>query len=157
MAAILLVLAVLGLVVLGDAVIENTAGTDLSLFGQHISGLTTGGMLALAAALGALTTCLLLLTFAASNRRRGRRKELRSGQHDLEDRIADLERENSDLRTQPVTAGTAGGAARPAPAAAPDRQADVAAQGAQSQPVPPPPPASAPPAAPPPAAAKDRP
>ena len=146
MAAILLVLAVLGLVVLGDAVIENTAGTDLSLFGQHISGLTTGGMLALAAALGALTTCLLLLTFAASNRRRGRRKELRSGQHDLEDRIADLERENSDLRTQPVTA-----------AAAPDRQADVAAQGAQSQPVPPPPPASAPPAAPPPAAAKDRP
>jgi len=123
MAAILLVLAVLGLVVLGDAVIENTAGTDLSLFGQHISGLTTGGMLALAAALGALTTCLLLLTFAASARRRGRRKELRSGQHDLEDRIADLERENSDLRTQPVPPPPPASAppAAPPPAAAKDR------------------------------------
>jgi uncharacterized integral membrane protein len=152
MAAILLVLAVLALVVLGDAIVENTASTDFTLFGQHIAGFTHGGSLAIAAALGALATCLLLLAFAASSRRRSRRKELRSSQHDLEDRIADLERENADLRTQPVGA-TVGGGTRPAPAAPQTRQA-VPPEPPRSEPVAPVTPASAPP---PPAAVHERP
>ena len=144
MAAILLVLAVLALVVLGDAIVENTASTDFTLFGQHIAGFTHGGSLAIAAALGALATCLLLLAFAASSRRRSRRKELRSSQHDLEDRIADLERENADLRTQPIGASRSG--ARPATVEAPAAGADVPRPVAKSQPVPPSPRPSGPPA-----------
>jgi hypothetical protein len=161
MTAILLVLAVLGLVVLGDAVFENTTSTDFTLFGQQLDGFAQGGLLAMSAALGALTTCLLLLSFAASSRRRARRKELRSSQHDLEDRIVDLERENADLRAQPVAASRSG--ARPAASEAPAAGADVPQPVAKSQPVPPPPRASGPPATappqpvPPPTAAHDRP
>jgi hypothetical protein len=133
MAALLLVLAVLGLVVLGDAIVENTASTDLTLFGQRFEGFTLGGWLALAAALGALATCLLLLTFAASTRRRARRKELRTSQHDLEDRIAELERENADLRGQAVSADSAD--ARSVPAEAPPPRAHVAPSAARNQPA----------------------
>jgi len=144
MTAILLVLAVLGLVVLGDAVFENTTSTDLTLFGQQLHGFTLGGLLAMSAALGALTTCLLLLSFATSSRRRARRKELRSSQHDLEDRIVDLERENADLRAQPAAASRSG--ARPAAVEAPAAASDIPRPVAKSQPVPPSPRPSGPPA-----------
>jgi hypothetical protein len=103
MAAFLLILAVLCGVVLVDGVIENTASAGLTLFGQSLTGLSAGGVMLMAAALGAIITCLLLLSVAASSRRRARRKELRSSQHDLEDRIAELERENATLRSTPVT------------------------------------------------------
>ena len=161
MAAVLLVFAVLGLVVLGDAVVENTTSVGFSLFGQSVSGFTQGGMLAMGAALGALVTCLLLLSSASSSRRRARRKELRTSQHDLEDRIADLERENADLRgARPVAAPVATPAparvAHPAPVGPsapsdmPARAPVAVAPAVQDQPTPPPAPVTAPP---PPAAA----
>ena len=100
MGAIFFILAILCLLVIGDAVVENTEGGTVTLFGQQIAGFTEGGLLALAAGLGAIIACLLLLSVAASSRRRARRRELRSSQHDLEDRVAELERENAALRTQ---------------------------------------------------------
>jgi uncharacterized integral membrane protein len=103
MAAFLLILAVLCGVVLVDGVIENTTSAGFTLFGQTLTGLSAGGVMLMAAALGAIITCLLLLSVAASSRRRARRKELRSSQHDLEDRIAELERENATLRSTPTT------------------------------------------------------
>ncbi|HKE99026.1 MAG TPA: hypothetical protein VKG45_08860 [Actinomycetes bacterium] len=100
MGALLLILAVLCGVVLADAVVENADAATLNLFGQALTGFTAGALLIMAAALGAVITCLLLFSVAASGRRRVRRRELRSSHHELEDRIADLERENATLRTQ---------------------------------------------------------
>jgi hypothetical protein len=101
MAAFLLILAVLCGVVLVDGVVENTASSHFTLFGQTLGGLSEGGVMLMAAALGAIITCLLLLSVAASSRRRARRKEMRSSQNDLEERIAELERENAALRSTP--------------------------------------------------------
>ena len=145
MAAVLLVLAVLGLVVLGDAVVENTASVGFSHFGQSVTGFTQGGMIAMGAALGALVTCLLLLSSASSSRRRARRKELRTSQHDLEDRIADLERENAELRGTTSVARPAP-AATQAPSEVPARGPVAVAPAVHDRPTPPPAPVSTPPA-----------
>lgn len=99
MAALLLILAILGIVVLVDAVIENTATQTLTLFGQELSGgLSIGEWLAVAAGLGLLIMLLLSAAGAASRRRRARRHDLRATKDEMADRVAELERENYSLR-----------------------------------------------------------
>src|SRR4029450_11098529 len=80
MGAVLLILAILGGVVLADAVVENTDAGTVTLFGQTVTGLTVGGLLVLAAALGAVITCLLLFSVPASRRRRAPRAHARTHQ-----------------------------------------------------------------------------
>jgi hypothetical protein len=105
MSALFLILAVLAAVIVGDAVVENTDSDTVTLFGQQITGLTQGALLLVAAGLGALTALLLVLALTASSRRRARRKDLRSTNREMEERVVDLERENAALRNQVATPG----------------------------------------------------
>jgi hypothetical protein len=52
MAALLLLLAVLGAIVVGDVVLENTAGGAITVLNHPITGYSDGLLLAMAAALG---------------------------------------------------------------------------------------------------------
>jgi ribosomal protein L29 len=104
MAALLLILAVLGIVVVANAVLENTAPMTVTLFGQELSGLNNGEWLAAAAGLGFLVMLFLALAMGISRRRRLRRDDVRSNE-ELADRVAELERENFVLRRNSATDG----------------------------------------------------
>jgi hypothetical protein len=100
MAAFFLVLAVIVGVVIGDAVVANTAAGSIQLFNQTITGFTQGQLMLIAAAAGFVLALLLFLTVGAGKSRRARRREQRLARRDLQGRIGELEQENSDLRTE---------------------------------------------------------
>jgi hypothetical protein len=98
MAAFFLVLAVIVGVVIGDAVVANTAAGSIQLFDQTITRFTQGQLMAIAAGAGFIFAVLLFLTFTAGRSGRARRKERRLARRELEGRLGELEQENSDLR-----------------------------------------------------------
>lgn len=98
MSVLLLILAILGVVVVVDAVLENTASSTVTLFGQELTGFSHGEWLAVAAALGFAIMLLLAGAVAAGGRRRARRQDLRATKDEMADRVAELERENYALR-----------------------------------------------------------
>jgi hypothetical protein len=98
MSVLLLILAILGVVVVVDAVLENTASSSVTLFGQELTGFSHGEWLAVAAALGFAIMLLLAGAVAAGGRRRARRQDLRATKDEMADRVAELERENFALR-----------------------------------------------------------
>jgi hypothetical protein len=100
MAILLLVLLALAGLVVGDAIVENTTTTTVTLAGQEMGGLTLGGWLTAFAALGFLAAYILLGMLAAARRNRVRRRAVRSSEREMADRVAELERENSALREQ---------------------------------------------------------
>jgi hypothetical protein len=100
MAAFFLVLAVIVGVVIGDAVVANTAAGSIQLFNQTITGFTQGQLMLIAACAGFVLALLLFLTVGAGKSRRARRREQRLARRDLQGRIGELEQENSDLRTE---------------------------------------------------------
>jgi hypothetical protein len=100
MAAFFLLLCILVVVVIGDAVIENTEANSVTLFNQSFDQLSAGELLAVFAGLGFLLALLLFLAFGSSRTRRSRRKELKSRRRDAEGRVDELERENARLRKE---------------------------------------------------------
>ena len=100
MAALFLVLAVVDAVLLGDAVLANTSASSVSVFDQSIVGFTQGQLLLVAAGLGLLGALLLGLAWRSSGARRAKRRQLRAAQHNLEGRVAELERDNAILRQE---------------------------------------------------------
>jgi hypothetical protein len=100
MAAFFLVLAVIVGVVIGDAVVANTAAGSIQLFNRTITGFTQGQLMLIAAAAGFVLALLLFLSVGAGKSRRARRREQRLARRDLQGRIGELEQENSDLRTE---------------------------------------------------------
>jgi hypothetical protein len=100
MAAFFLVLAVIVGVVIGDAVVANTAAGSIQLFDQTITGFSQGQLMVIAAGAGFILAVLLFLTFSAGKSRRARRKEQRLARRDLQGRVGELEQENSDLRSE---------------------------------------------------------
>jgi flagellar biosynthesis/type III secretory pathway M-ring protein FliF/YscJ len=98
MAALFLVLAVVGAVLLGDVVLANTSASAVSVFNYSITGFTQGQLLAVAAGLGLLGALLLGLVWRSSGARRAKRRQLRAAHRDLEGRVAELERDNAILR-----------------------------------------------------------
>jgi uncharacterized protein YceH (UPF0502 family) len=100
MAALFLVLAMAGAVLVGDAVLANTSASSVSVFDHSITGFTQGQLLLVAAGLGLLCALLLGLAWRSSGARRGKRRQLRAAQRDLEGRVAELERENATLRQE---------------------------------------------------------
>jgi uncharacterized protein YceH (UPF0502 family) len=100
MAALLLVLAVVDAVLIGDAVLANTSASSVSVFDHSITGFTQGQLLAVAAGLGLLGALLLGLAWRSSGARRAKRRQLRAARHDLEGRVAELEHENVTLRQE---------------------------------------------------------
>jgi hypothetical protein len=104
MAILLLVLLVLAGLLVGDAIVENTSTTTITIVGQELGGFTLGGWLAVFAVLGFVAAYLLLGMLAAARRNQTRRRALRSSEREMAQRVADLERENSALREHTVDA-----------------------------------------------------
>jgi len=100
MAALFLVLAVADAVLIGDAVLANTSVSSVSVFDHSITGFTHGQLLLIAAGLGLLGALLLGLAWRSSSARRAKRGALRAARHDLEGRVAELERDNATLRQE---------------------------------------------------------
>ena len=100
MAALFLLLAILCLVVLGAAGLENNDPSTATLLDRSFGQLTEGQLLILAAGLGFLVALFLFLAVGASRTRRTRRKELRSRRRDAEGRVDELERENARLEQE---------------------------------------------------------
>ena len=103
MAVIFVLLAILTGIAVGDAVLENKTAETVTLFNQSITGLTLGQFLAAAAAVGFALMLFLFLAGASSRTARRRRKELRANRRDLDQRLQELERENTSLRDQLAT------------------------------------------------------
>jgi len=100
MTALFLLLAIVGGVVVGDLVLENTTADDLAVFNHTIHGVSEGLLLAMAAALGLLVGLLVVLSAGTTRTRRARRKQLRTAGDALRRQVAGLERDNSRLRRE---------------------------------------------------------
>jgi uncharacterized membrane protein YciS (DUF1049 family) len=100
MPLLLLLLAVVGGILVGDLVLENPAAGAVSVLQHPISGYSQGQLLAMVAALGFVVG--LLVVGAASLRwtRRARRRQLRTTEHHLTAQLNKLERENASLRQE---------------------------------------------------------
>jgi hypothetical protein len=98
MAALFLLLAVLGAIVVGDLVLENTAIGAITVLNYPITGYSDGVLLAMAAALGFLVGLLAVGSVSLRRTRRVRRKELRTAERELSGQVVELERENTRLR-----------------------------------------------------------
>jgi len=100
MATLCLLLAIIGGVVVGDLVLENTTAGDITILNHTIGGFSEGLLLAMAAALGLLVGLLVVLSAGTTRTRRVRRKRLRTAGRDLTRQMAELQRENARLREE---------------------------------------------------------
>jgi hypothetical protein len=98
MALLLLLLAIVGAVLVGDLVVENTAAGDVTAWQHSITGYSQGQLLAMAAALGFVLGLLVVGSVRMRRTRRARRRQLRTAERDLTAQLAELERENASLR-----------------------------------------------------------
>jgi hypothetical protein len=126
MAVLLFLLAIAGGVLVGDLVLENTAAGSVTVLDRTFTGYSQGQLLAAAAALGLMVGLLAVGSVTLRRARRVRRRELRRAEQDLTAEVAELERENSDLRDElarragrrpgggPMPAGPAPGSPPPA-------------------------------------------
>jgi type II secretory pathway pseudopilin PulG len=108
MAVLFLLLAVLVGVVIGDAVLENSTASTVTLFNRSFDQLSYGELLAVFAGLGFLLALFLFLAFGSSRSRRTRRRELRAARRDAESRVEELEHENARLHDELARAGRVG-------------------------------------------------
>jgi hypothetical protein len=97
MAAFLFLLAVIGGGVVADLVLENTAGGEVSVLNQTVTGHTQGTLLALVAGLGLVVGLLLVASMGSTKRRRARRKQLRSIRAGIQHHVAEPDGEQAGL------------------------------------------------------------
>jgi uncharacterized membrane protein YccC len=100
MAALLLLLAVLGAIVVGDLVVENPAAGAITVLNHPINGYSDGVLLAMAAAVGFLVGLLAVGSVSMRWTRRTRRKQLRTAERELSGQLVELERETTRLREE---------------------------------------------------------
>jgi hypothetical protein len=100
MAALFLLLATVGGVVVGDLVLENTSVDDITVFNHTIHGVSEGLLLAMAAVLGLVVGLLVVLSAGTTQTRRARRKRLRAAERDLNRQVAEFQRDNTRLRRE---------------------------------------------------------
>jgi hypothetical protein len=98
MAALFLLLAVLGAILVGDLVVENTAGDAITVLNHPISGYSEGLLLAMTAGLGFAVGLLAVGSVSLRRTRRARRRQLRVAERELSGQVIELERENKRLR-----------------------------------------------------------
>jgi uncharacterized membrane protein YciS (DUF1049 family) len=96
MAVLLLLLALIGAVLVGDLVVENTAAGGVTALQHSITGYSEGQLLAMAAALGFALGLLVVESMRMRRPRRARRRQLRTAEREL----AELERDNASLREE---------------------------------------------------------
>jgi hypothetical protein len=90
-----LLLAIIGGVLVGDLVWENTGAGELTVFNRTVAGYPQGWLLATAAALGFLVGLLLVASLGSTKGRRARRRQLRSLRRGLKDHGTGPEREHA--------------------------------------------------------------
>jgi hypothetical protein len=100
MAALCLLLAVIGGILVGGLVLENTAAGSAMVLHHPISGYSEGQLLAMAAALGFVVGLLVVGAISLRRTRRARRRQLRTAERDLTAQLVELERENTSLREE---------------------------------------------------------
>jgi hypothetical protein len=96
MAVLLFLLAVIGGGVVADLVLENTAGGEVTVLNQAVSGHTQGTLLALAAGLGLVVGLLLVASMSSTKTRRARRKQLRSIRAGMQHHLTQPDGEHAD-------------------------------------------------------------
>jgi hypothetical protein len=102
MAVLLFLLAIAGGVLVGDLVLENTAGASVTVLDRSFTGFSEGQLLAAVAALGFVVGLLAVGSVSLRRGRRVRRRELRRAERDLTAEVAELEQENGRLRDELV-------------------------------------------------------
>jgi uncharacterized membrane protein YciS (DUF1049 family) len=100
MAVLLFLLAIAGGVLVGDLVLENTAAGSVTVLDRTFTGYSQGQLLAVVAAVGFIVGVLAVGSVSLRRSRRVRRRELRRAERDLTADVAELERENDDLRKE---------------------------------------------------------
>jgi outer membrane murein-binding lipoprotein Lpp len=100
MAVLLLLLAVVVGILVGDLVLENPAAGSATVLNHPISGYSEGQLLAMAAALGFVLGLLVVGAASLRRTRRARRRQLRTAERDLTAQLAELERDNASLRQE---------------------------------------------------------
>jgi hypothetical protein len=85
MAAFFLLLAMIGGVLIGDLIWENTTAGEVSLLDRTVTGYPQGWLLAAAAAIGFVIALLLVASVGSTKARRRRRTQLRSMKRDRQD------------------------------------------------------------------------
>jgi Tfp pilus assembly protein PilN len=100
MALLLLLLAVVGGILVGDLVLENPAADVVTVLQHPISGYSQGQLLSMVAGLGFVVGLLLVGAASLRRTRRARRRQLRTAEHELTAQLAELERENASLREE---------------------------------------------------------
>ena len=100
MAVLLLLLAIIGAVLVGDLVVENTAAGDATVWNYSITGYSEGQLSAMVVPLGFVVGLLVVWSVNAWRMRRDHRRQLRTVERDLTAQLAELERENAGLRKE---------------------------------------------------------
>jgi hypothetical protein len=100
MAALFLLLAIIGAGVVGDLVLENTADGAITVLNHSVSGYADGLFLAMAAALGFVVGLLVVGSVSLRRTRRDRRRQLRTAERELRGQLLEFERENTRLRDE---------------------------------------------------------
>lgn len=100
MALLLLLLAVIVGILVGDLVLENPAADSATVLNHPISGYSEGQLLAMAVALGFVLGLLVVGAASLRRTRRARRRQLRTAERDLTAQLTKLERENASLREE---------------------------------------------------------
>jgi uncharacterized membrane protein YciS (DUF1049 family) len=97
---LLLLLAVIVGILVGDLVLENPAADVVTVLHHPISGYSEGQLLAAVAALGFVLGLLMVGAASLRRTRRARRRQLRTAERDLTAQLTKLERENASLREE---------------------------------------------------------
>jgi hypothetical protein len=100
MAVLLLLLALIGAVLVGDLVVENTTAGSVTTLQHSITGYSEGQLLAVAAALGFVLGLLVVGSVRMRRAGRARRRQLRTAERELTAQLAELERDNASLREE---------------------------------------------------------
>ena len=98
MAALFLLLAIVGASVVADLVMENTGTGTITVLNHPITGYSDGLLLAMAAAIGFAVGLLVVGSVSLRRTRRARRKQLRTAERELSGQLLEFERENARLR-----------------------------------------------------------
>jgi hypothetical protein len=121
MAALFLLLAIIGASVVADLVMENTGTGAITVLNHPITGYSDGLLLAMAAAIGFAVGLLVVGSVSMRRTRQARRKQLRTAERELSGQLLELERENARLREDLARRDLA---ARRAPSPLADRQVE---------------------------------
>ena len=100
MAALLLRVAIVGAVVVGDLVLENTTTGTITVLDHPVTGYSHGLLLAMAAAIGFVVGLLVVGSVSLRRSRRARRRQLRTTERELRGQLLELEDENTGLREE---------------------------------------------------------